>query len=97
MQIRGYFMDTALKLDDELKNKVQHIASIRHCDPDTIMIEAIEDYVKRSESRESAIHLAHQAWDNFQQDGLHLTENEVNNWLDTWGTEEESKLPPCHK
>ena len=28
--------------------------------------------------------------------GLHATEKEVNEWLDSWGTDHESEPPQCH-
>ena len=36
------------------------------------------------------------AWQAYQDDGLHLSLEEVNAWLDTWGTENEGPPPPCH-
>ncbi len=90
-------MQTSLNLGDELKNRIQHIADLRHCPADLIMLEAIQDYVERSEKEESFKQEAQASWAEYQQTGLHLTGEEVCEWLDRWGTDEETEIPPCHK
>lgn len=35
-------------------------------------------------------------WQEAEQ-GKVVSHQAVNNWLDTWGTEEESERPPCEK
>lgn len=36
------------------------------------------------------------AWIDYQATGLHLTGKEVQDWLATWGTNQEHKIPQCH-
>jgi len=42
-------MATSVKLDDELKSRIQHLANARHRSPHWIMREAIRNYVEREE------------------------------------------------
>jgi len=88
---------TSLKLDDELKGRVQHLAEIRRRSSHWIMREAIEQYVEREEKRESLRNETLNAWEEFQTTGLHVTAGEVEKWLSTWGTDGESTTPECHK
>jgi hypothetical protein len=37
------------------------------------------------------------AWQKYQDTGLHVTGDEVITWLDTWGEENEQSAPACHK
>ena len=37
------------------------------------------------------------AWQEYQDTGLHVTGDEVITWLDTWGKENEQAAPVCHK
>ena len=37
------------------------------------------------------------AWNEYQETGLHVTGDEVIAWLDTWGEENEKAAPICHK
>jgi len=89
-------MATSLKIDDELKDRIQHLANARRRSASWIMREAIEQYVKREEARESFHREATESWAEFQETGLHITLDELNNWLDTWGTDGETEAPECH-
>jgi predicted transcriptional regulator len=90
-------MATSVKLDDDLKSRVQRLADIRRRSAHWIMREAIRDYVEREEARESFKQEALAAWKAFQENGQHLTGAEVHDWLKTWGTDEETEMPECHK
>ncbi|MHB1617724.1 MAG: CopG family ribbon-helix-helix protein [Metallibacterium sp.] len=90
-------MATSLKIDDELKGRIQHLASLRQRSPHWIMREAIAQYVQREEAREDFKREALAAWKSYQETGLHLTGQEVRSWLNTWGTEAETELPKCHE
>jgi predicted transcriptional regulator len=37
------------------------------------------------------------SWAEYQETGLHLTADEVNAWLRTWGTEADMEPPECHE
>ena len=88
---------TSLKLDDELKGRVQHLAEIRRRSSHWIMREAIAQYVEREEKREALRRDTLNAWEEYQATGLHATADEVEKWLSTWGTDDESAAPECHK
>lgn len=90
-------MATSVKLDDQLKSRVQHLAEIRHRSTHWIMREAIRSYVEREEAREKFKQEALTSWKTYQETGLHLTQQEVGDWLNTWGTDEEKEAPECHK
>jgi len=36
------------------------------------------------------------SWQEYQQTGLHITLEELEAWMDTWGTSEEKGPPECH-
>ncbi|BBP78090.1 ribbon-helix-helix protein, CopG family [Pseudomonas gingeri NCPPB 3146 = LMG 5327] len=88
---------TSIKLDDELKGRVQHLADARRRTSHWIMREAIAQYVEREEKRETFRQETLQAWEEFQATGLHATAEDVEKWLSSWGTENELPAPPCHE
>jgi predicted transcriptional regulator len=88
---------TSLKIDDELKARIQHLAQIRRRSAHWIMNEAIQQYVEREEARESFKNEALASWAAYRETGRHLTGQEARAWLNTWGTEAESTIPPCHE
>lgn len=90
-------MATSIKIDDEMKNRIQHLADLRQRSAHWIMREAINQYMEREEGRESFKQEALAAWTQYQETGLHLTGTEVRTWLNAWGTEAETELPKCHE
>ena len=90
-------MATSVKLDEEMKSRIQHLADLRHRSAHWIMCEAIRDYVGREEARESFKQEAVASWTAYQETGQHLTGKEVHDWLNSWGSEKETKLPKCHE
>lgn len=86
-------MATSLKIDDELKNRVQNLASQSRRSAHWIMLEAIQQYVEREEARENFKQEALASWTAYQETGRHLTGQEVR----TWGTDPGQTVPECHK
>ena len=90
-------MPTSVKLDDELKKRIQNLANTRQRSAHWIMRQAIVDYVEREEKKESFKQEAVHAWTAYQETGLHLTGQETRDWLNTWGTDKETSIPECHE
>ena len=89
-------MATTVKIDDQLKARVQHLAGVRQRSSHWIMKEAIRDYVDREEKRESFKQDALRAWEEYQENGLHLTLEEADAWLEKLEAGEDAELPECH-
>tara|TARA_R110000796_G_scaffold127333_2_gene242479 strand:+ start:26774 stop:27046 length:273 start_codon:yes stop_codon:yes gene_type:complete len=89
-------MATSIKIDDELKARIQSLAEQRQRSAHWIMREALTQYVVKEEARESFKQEALASWSAYQETGEHLTGEEVRNWLSNWGTEAETELPKCH-
>ncbi|MEH6499883.1 MAG: CopG family ribbon-helix-helix protein [Pseudoalteromonas distincta] len=89
-------MATSIKIDDELKARIQSLAEQRQRSAHWIMREALTQYVAKEEARESFKQEALASWSAYQETGEHLTGEEVRNWLSNWGTEAETELPKCH-
>jgi predicted transcriptional regulator len=87
---------TSLKLDDNLKGRVRHLAATRRRTAHWIMREAIAQYVEREERREALNQDTLKAWEEYQAAGLHASAEEVDRWLASWGTENELPAPACH-
>lgn len=89
-------MATSIKIDEDLKHRIQQLAGARQRTAHWIMREALSQYVEREEARESFKQEALASWKAYQETDLHLTGSETQSWLDTWGTEQESEQPKCH-
>lgn len=87
---------TSLKLDSELKQRVQKLAEGRRRSAHWIMREAVEQYVNREEKREQLRQDALAAWNDFQATGLHVTADEADAWLAKLEAGEHTEAPECH-
>ena len=90
-------MAMSVKLDDDLKSRIQTLADSRKRTSHWIMREAIREYVEREEARESFKQEALASWEAYQETGRHLKGSELNDWLTKWGTDKETEIPPCHE
>jgi predicted transcriptional regulator len=87
---------TSLKLDSELKQRLQRIAAARRRSAHWIMREAVEQYVGREEKREQFRQDALAAWNDYQATGLHSTAEEADAWLARLESGEAAEAPECH-
>ncbi|PVZ82476.1 CopG family transcriptional regulator [Serratia sp. S1B] len=87
---------TSIKLDDDLKSRLQHLAESRRRSAHWLMREAITQYVEREEKRETYLRDAQNAWDEYQKTGLHLTQEEADNWLAQLEAGQDVEPPECH-
>jgi len=87
----------SVKLDTDMRIRMEHLAEARHRTAHWMMREAIEQYVEREEKREAFRQDTIKAWDEYRETGLHATAGEVDAWLDSWGSDHELPAPVCHK
>jgi predicted transcriptional regulator len=87
---------TSLKLDSELKERVQRLAAARRRSAHWVMREAVEQYVSREERREQFRQDALAAWNHYQTTGLHATGEEADAWLSQLEAGEDARALKCH-
>lgn len=87
---------TSLKLDVEMKARLQRLAEARRRTPHWIMREAIEQYVEREEQKEQFRQDALAAWAEHQATGQHVTAAEADTWLAKLEAGEDAEPPPSH-
>lgn len=87
----------SLKLEQAEHERLKSLAEARHRKPHFLMKEAIRQYLDREELRESFKREALASWKDYKETGKHLTGDQVTEWLETWGSDQEQALPPCHE
>lgn len=90
-------LPVSVKLDSDMRNRIEKIAATRGRSAHWIMREAIHRYVEQEDKREAFRQATLKAWEEFQFTGLHANEEEVDAWLASWGTDDEMPVPECHK
>jgi predicted transcriptional regulator len=87
---------TSLKIDPELKKRIQRLAAARRRSPHWVMREAVEEYVSREEKREQLRRDVLASWKHYQATGLHVTAEEADAWLAKLEAGEDAEAPECH-
>ena len=87
----------SVKLDPDIRTRLENLAEERHRSAHWVMREAITQYVEREERKEAFRRDTLDAWQEFQETGLHVSLEEADQWLAGWGTETEGGVPACHK
>jgi predicted transcriptional regulator len=87
---------TSLKLEGEMKERVQRLAAARRRTAHWVIREAVEQYVEREEKREKLRQDALAAFADYQDTGLHVTAEEADAWLAKLEAGEDAQAPECH-
>lgn len=86
----------AIKIDQETKDRYKRLAEERKRTPHWMMKEAIMSYLDREEKREAFHQEAKNSWEEYQATGLHLTFEEVDEWLTQLAEGNDIDPPACH-
>lgn len=94
--MQPHVLSTSIKIPGELRERLQNLAEIRQRTPHALMLQAIESFVSREEKREAWRQEGIAAWEEYQRTGLHLTNDEVVDWMDAVIRGEKAPMPKCH-
>jgi predicted transcriptional regulator len=86
----------AIKIDQITKDRVKRLAESRHRTSHWLMREAIEQYVEREEKREAFRQAGIAAWNAYRANGMHVTSEEADAWLDKLEAGQDVEPPECH-
>lgn len=86
----------AVKLDQDIRERIKRLADARHRTMHWMMREAIQQYVEREEKREAFRRDGIRAWNEYQATGLHVTLEEADAWLARLESGQDVEPPECH-
>jgi predicted transcriptional regulator len=87
----------SVKLDAGDRARLGALAAARKRSSHYLMREAVREYLTREEARQSFRDEAEQAWRDYKRTGLHVTQAEVDSWIDSLGTPRPKQPPKWHK
>lgn len=87
---------TSIKLDAEIKERMNQLAIARDRTLHWMLLEAVKQFVEREEKREAFRQDGIRAWNKYQMDGLHVTAKEANEWLAKLAAGRDVEPPECH-
>jgi len=85
-----------VKLEEPTRYRLKALGEARKRAINWMIKEAISEYVDREERKEQFKQEAISTWRNYQLTGLHVTEEEMNDWMDKIKNGEDAELPVCH-
>lgn len=88
---------TALRLEPSLKHRADLLAEAENRSFSAVVRDALQMYLSQREAEQAEIKEAMASWESYQQTGLHVTGEEAATWLRSWGTDNESEPPECHR
>jgi predicted transcriptional regulator len=83
----------AVKLDDNIYERLKALGEARQRSPHWLMKEAIRQFLEREEKAEKIRRDTLERWARFEATGETMSHDAVETWLETWGTEAEGKCP----
>lgn len=87
---------SSVKLPPDLRERLKNLAGARNQSSHAMMVQAIERYVDREEKREALRQEAERAYEHYVLTGLHLTGDEVIEWMEATIRGEKPDMPKCH-
>lgn len=87
----------SLRVDPAIKERLQAIALRHKRSAHALVQEAVSIFVEKQEAKDRMNQEAVQAYNDYKTTGLHVTHEQLDTWLDTWGTENEQPAPQCHE
>jgi predicted transcriptional regulator len=73
---------TSVKLDADVKARLQKLASEQRRSANWLMGEAIREFVDRAEARARFLRDGIDAWEDYQRTGKYVSEERAEAWLD---------------
>lgn len=86
-------INSGVKLDEQLFTRLKFLSGIKERSPHWLMKKAIEEYVDREEAYELEKQEDMQRWHRYQALGEAISNEAVEAWLESWGSESELPCP----
>ncbi|MCR5813568.1 MAG: CopG family transcriptional regulator [Desulfovibrio sp.] len=89
-------INASITLSNDLHAQLAKLAELRQRSVHSLLLQTLESYVTRELKREAWRQEGLAAWEEYQRTGLHLTNDEVLDWLARTAAGENVEMPECH-
>lgn len=87
----------SIKLDSSYKERLSRLAVTKKRTAHALAKAAITHFIEQEERIEAERREAITSYEDYLETGLHVTLAEADQWLESWGTDNEKDAPLCHK
>ena len=88
---------TSIKLAEGLKERIKAIAEDDQRSVNWVMNQVLSDYADRREKRKAYLADLRESHSEFEDTGLHLTQDEVEEWMAKRAAGERAPMPKLHR
>lgn len=82
-----------VRLDEQLDKRLAALAKKTKRSKSYIAKEALERYLEQEESKDFECRETLARWEHYQETGETLSNDAMESWLDTWGSDQEKPCP----
>ena len=82
-----------VRLDEQLENRLNELATKTRRSKSFIAKEALLRYLDEEERKQLENELTLARWQEYQETGEVVAHSDVTDWLDSWGSDQESVCP----
>jgi predicted transcriptional regulator len=86
----------SIRIDSGVKDRLNRIAQSQKRSAHALASEAVTQLVEAQEKLLAWNQSCIDSFDEYKETSLHVTSEEVDRWMDSWGTENELPPPQCH-
>lgn len=86
----------SVRLSTDLRLRLGKLAEVRQKSANSLLVQAVTNFVEREEKREAIRQECITAHEEFLRTGLHLTGEEVDAWVDQLLQGNVTDMPKCH-
>ena len=86
----------SIRIDASLKARLDKIASSQRRSAHSLATQAVTQLIEEHEKVQAWNQSCVDSFNEYKETGLHVTGDEVEKWMDSWGTENELPPPQYH-
>ena len=95
-------LSNVLRLDPNQQQRIEALAGEQLRSPEFVLHDAIEEYLAKQSSQNEVVLSAQELeeldfrWERYQRTGLHVTHEEVSDWVRRLESDPHAPAPRCH-
>lgn len=82
-----------VRLDEQLESRLAALAEKTHRSKSYLAKEALTRYIEEEERKQRENELTMARWEEYQETGETVSNDDMIEWLDSWGTDQEKPCP----
>ena len=86
----------SIRIDQSLKDRLVKLATLQKRSAHSLATQAVENLVQEQEKVQAWNQSCIDSFTEYNTTGLHVSHDEVEKWMDSWGSDKELPPPKCH-